>query len=337
MNWMNKNKREHDSTLIMMVGISGSGKSTKAEELATLYKATIYSSDKLREELYGDVNDQTHNEELFLELHKRMVNDLKKGKSVIYDATNLSLKNRKKFETYMEQKECYPSHIYAYVMSTPLEQCVERNKNRERTVPEYVLEKQVKSFEIPFYDEGFDEIYIDGWCEPTNYFKFQRNREDILDNKIRILKYMEGVDQSCKYHKYTLDVHSKICSYYAKCPDSTWTRILKEAADFHDIGKLYTRIQKEDGNCSYLNHANVGAYYMLSHIDAIDLIEWKEFISCLTIINYHMRPFDWNSKKTQKKYFNIFGPILYIYLTFFNMCDKRSCGTENDVGGDINE
>ena len=187
MNWMNINKREHNSTLIMMVGISGSGKSTKAEELATLYKATIYSSDKLREELYGDVNDQTHNEELFLELHKRMVNDLKKGKSVIYDATNLSLKNRKKFGTYMEQKECYPAHIYAYVMSTPFEQCVERNKNRERTVPEYVLEKQVKSFEIPFYDEGFDEIYIDGWCEPTNYFKFKKMRDYILFNKKQIL------------------------------------------------------------------------------------------------------------------------------------------------------
>ena len=337
MNWMNKNKREHDSTLIVMVGISGSGKSTKAEELATLYKATIYSSDKLREELYGDVNDQTHNEELFLELHKRMVNDLKKGKSVIYDATNLSLKNRKKFETYMEQKECYPAHVYAYVMSTPFAKCVERNKNRDRQVPDYVLEKQVKSFEIPFYDEGFDEIYIDGWCEPTNYFKFKKMRDYILFNKKQILSNMEGVDQMSKYHKYTLDIHSTICSNYAKCPDSTWTRILKEASDFHDIGKLYTRTQKKDGNCSYLNHANVGAYYMLSHIDAIDLNEWKEFISCLTIINYHMRPFDWNSERTQKKYFNIFGPILYTYLTFFNICDKRACGTENDIGGDINE
>ena len=331
MNWINRNKREHMSTLIMMVGISGSGKSTKAQELSQLYKATIYSSDQLREELYGNVNDQTHNNEIFVELHKRIIQDLKNGISVIYDATNLSLKNRKRFFTYMEEQNCFPKNIYAYVMSTSFEKCIERNQSRDRQVPEYVLEKQMKSFEIPFYDEGFDEIYTDNWCEPTNVFKYQKNRENILENKKQILNNMTGINQCSKHHKYTLDIHSQLCAAYVHCPDSTWNRILKEAADFHDIGKLYTRIQKEDGNCSYLNHANVGTYYMLSHIDAIDLIEWKEFISCLTIINYHMRPFDWNNEKTQKKYFNIFGPILYTYLTFFNICDKKACGTEGGV------
>ena len=331
MNWINRNKREHMFTLIMMVGISGSGKSTKAQELSQLYKATIYSSDQLREELYGNVNDQTHNNEIFVELHKRIIQDLKNGISVIYDATNLSLKNRKKFFTYMEEQNCFPKNIYAYVMSTSFEKCIERNQSRDRQVPEDVLEKQIKSLEIPFYDEVFDEIYIDNWCEPTNFFKYQKNREDILENKKQILNNMTGINQCSKHHKYTLDIHSQLCAAYTHCPDSTWNRILKEAADFHDIGKLYTRIQKEDGNCSYLNHANVGTYYMLSHIDAIDLIEWKEFISCLTIINYHMRPFDWNNEKTQKKYFNIFGPILYTYLTFFNICDKKACGTEGGV------
>ena len=58
------------------------------------------------------------------------------------------------------------------------------------TIKEYVLEKQIKSFEIPFYDEGFDEIYIDNWCEPTNFFKYQTNRENILENKKQILNNM---------------------------------------------------------------------------------------------------------------------------------------------------
>jgi hypothetical protein len=49
-----------------------------------------------------------------------------------------------------------------------------------------------------------------------------------------------------------------------------------------------------------------------------------------------MRPFDWNSEKTQLKYFNIFGPDLYTYLTYFNICDKNACGTE-EVGGENNE
>lgn len=319
------------STIIIMIGISGSGKSTKAEELAKIYDAKIYSSDKLREELYGDVNDQTHNNELFAELHKRMVSDLKDNISVIYDATNLSLKNRRKFLRYMEDNKCFPE-VCAYIMSTPYEKCMEQNKMRERQVPDYVLEKQIKSFEIPFYEEGFDEIYIDGWNEPVNKYD-NKNIENIADNKMRILNGIKGVDQLCKYHKYTLDIHSQICKNYINCPEPIWTKILKEAADFHDIGKLYTRTVKEDGNCSYLNHANVGAYYMLSNIDAIDLNNWKEIIYCLTIINYHMRPFDWKTEKAQKKYFDIFGPVLYTYLTYFNICDKKSCGTEESLEG----
>ena len=42
---------------IMMCGLVASGKSTKAKELAKEYNATIYSSDALREEMFGDVND----------------------------------------------------------------------------------------------------------------------------------------------------------------------------------------------------------------------------------------------------------------------------------------
>ena len=338
MNWMNNKSRNCNATLIIMVGISGSGKSTKAQELCKLYNAKIYASDELRQELYGDVNDQTHNEELFRELHKRMVNDLKNNQSVIYDATNLSLKNRRRFSTYMEEQNCFPYHIYAYIMSTPFEKCIEQNKNRERQVPDYVLEKQLKSFEIPFYEEGFDEIYIDRWCEPTHFFKYElSNRQSIIKNKIELLRTMVGIDQSSKHHKYTLDIHTRICGNYINCPDNNWLKILKEAADYHDMGKLFTRIQKEDGQCSYLNHANVGTYYMLSHIDCIDLSSWIEIIYCLTIINYHMRPFDWNTEKTQKKYFNIFGPTLYTYLTYFNICDKKACGIEENEGGESNE
>ena len=336
MNLMNNRKKEHDSTLIMMVGISGSGKSTKAQELSQLYNAKIYSSDELRQELYGDVNNQEHNQELFMELHKRMVNDLKNNKSVIYDATNLSLKNRRTFFTYMEDHQCFPIHIYAYVMSTSFENCIKQNQMRERHVPEEVLGKQMRSFEIPFYEEGFDEIFIDKWCEPTNIFKYNfMDRKQNLQYKISILKDMVGVDQSCKYHKYTLDIHSRLCGNYINCPDNGWLRILKEAADFHDVGKLFTRTQKENGECSYLNHANVGTYYLLSQLNALDLSNWESIIYCLTIINYHMRPFDWKTEKIQNKYFKIFGPTLYTYLTYFNICDKKACGIEE--GDENNE
>ena len=48
----------------MMCGLVASGKSYKAQALAEKYNATIFSSDGLRKELYGDMNCQEHNNEL---------------------------------------------------------------------------------------------------------------------------------------------------------------------------------------------------------------------------------------------------------------------------------
>ena len=60
----------------MLVGVAGSGKSSLAHDLYLQFsnfgnEIDIYSSDALRLELYGDENDQTHNAEVFEELHKR--------------------------------------------------------------------------------------------------------------------------------------------------------------------------------------------------------------------------------------------------------------------------
>ena len=69
--------------LLMLCGLHASGKSYKAKEFAKEYDATIFSSDALREEMFGNVNDQEHNQELFVELHKRIKGRLIDGKSVI--------------------------------------------------------------------------------------------------------------------------------------------------------------------------------------------------------------------------------------------------------------
>jgi len=58
--------------LIMMVGLPASGKSFVAEQLALKENATIHSSDSLRKELFGDVNVQDKNGEVFQELHNRI-------------------------------------------------------------------------------------------------------------------------------------------------------------------------------------------------------------------------------------------------------------------------
>ena len=74
----------------MCIGLPASGKSEQSKKLATEYNAEIFSSDKLRIEMFGDVNHQEDNEALFKELHKRIRECLVSGKSAIYDATNIN-------------------------------------------------------------------------------------------------------------------------------------------------------------------------------------------------------------------------------------------------------
>lgn len=48
-------------TFIQMVGVPGSGKTEKVKILAKEYNASLLSSDAIREEILGDVSDQTKN------------------------------------------------------------------------------------------------------------------------------------------------------------------------------------------------------------------------------------------------------------------------------------
>lgn len=92
--------------LIMLMGLSGSGKSTLAEEYAKLSGGKVFSSDKIREELFGNENDQTHNGEVFNELHKRIKKALRKNETCIYDATNLNRNKRISFLRTLSDITC---------------------------------------------------------------------------------------------------------------------------------------------------------------------------------------------------------------------------------------
>ena len=60
---------EH-TNFMMMIGVVASGKSTLAQNLKNMLTkmgqpTMIVSSDEIRETVFGDVNDQTHNDEVF--------------------------------------------------------------------------------------------------------------------------------------------------------------------------------------------------------------------------------------------------------------------------------
>ena len=144
--------------LILLVGLSASGKSTVAAQIAKENTNTVIaSSNSIREELTGNYADQEHNEEVFRIFHDRIRRNLKNKRNVIVDATNLTMKSRR---AIMMKVHGLNIRKVCVIIPKPFEQCKEDNLHREHPVPDFVLDKQIRKFQIPFKEEGFDEIII---------------------------------------------------------------------------------------------------------------------------------------------------------------------------------
>ena len=77
--------------LEILIGLPASGKSSYCKDkLKENRDIEIVSSDAIREEVFGDVNDQSHNGEVFNIVFKRVREAILNNRDVILDATNLS-------------------------------------------------------------------------------------------------------------------------------------------------------------------------------------------------------------------------------------------------------
>lgn len=296
------------SKLIVMVGLPGSGKSYYANKL--LEEATnptvILSSDNYREKLFGDENDQTHNEQVFKMLYQDMRKYLISHVDVIFDATNTSLKSRLRIMQEVEGIECDKE---AYVICTPIEKCIDQDKNRERSVGEEVIWKFVRSFQCPQTYEGFWKIHLLGTKE--------------YDGKAlgKIYTKMLQFNQGNPHHIYNLFEHcSRLARYW---PENS---VEEKAAFIHDIGKLFTRSVDENGVSHYYNHDSIGAYYVLTHSELIE--DKNDLLPILHYIQYHMRAHnDFSGAKAERKYRKIFGNEKFEKLLQFAEYDKLASGT----------
>ncbi|MGM9795755.1 MAG: AAA family ATPase, partial [Candidatus Aphodosoma sp.] len=116
------------SKCIMLIGLPGAGKSYWSKKYIQKNPDTILvSSDSIREEVFGDVNDQSHNGEVFNIVHQRVVAAIKNGRDVVLDATNLSRKRRIGFLKSIP--DCLAEAI---VFAIPFEFCCKRNAARDR-------------------------------------------------------------------------------------------------------------------------------------------------------------------------------------------------------------
>lgn len=289
----------------ILVGLPGSGKSTYSKDRKSF---VIHSSDALRKEMYGNEDCQDNNADLFTILHGRIKNDLRNGKNVIFDATNISKQRRTAF---LAELKNIPCHKKCVVFMTPYETCLLFNANRERKVPEDVIKHMYMSWCPPDYTEGFDEIgFVYNYGDETLRMKYTYAHLFNEPNGI------DSMSQENNHHRLTLGEHCRAAQDFIddKYPDD---KRLQLAALFHDNGKVFTKTRfnshgEEDGQCHYYQHHCVGAYDFLLYADNMGISE-KDAIYISNLIYFHMHPFlSWDkSEKARQKAIRAIGKAMY--------------------------
>lgn len=309
-------------TLVMLIGLPASGKSTLANQYKVL-NYNIYSSDAIREELGGSETNQNINQLVFTTLHKRIKADLAAGISCVYDATNISYKRRMAFLRDLNVI-CFKKAI---VVATPYEVCLLQNQKRERKVPEFVIERMYRNFDMPYYYEGWHEIAIHynmpeyRWLYNTP----QRFIEDVYD-----------FDQQNKYHSETLGRHCELAADYvttyvqAKQIMGSRASVLLDAALLHDNGKPFcqTFMDMKGALCEsahYYDHEHVGSYNSLFYDTVL-----TDRLYLAVLIRWHMQMhFIDKQPHTQEKYKKLFGPSLWRDLIILHKGDKEAHNSES--------
>lgn len=124
--------------LILLVGIPGSGKTTLAQTL-TAKGFERLCADDIRHELYGDATDQGDPKKVFEIFFERLENLLKVGKDIVADNINTKLDHRQQI---IERAANFQyTDIRLWVLDVPLDVCLERNRKRDRQVPEEVIRR----------------------------------------------------------------------------------------------------------------------------------------------------------------------------------------------------
>lgn len=272
-------------TLYMYCGLPASGKTTHANRLAEDIGAKVVSSDALRAEWYGSEEIQGNPAKIFAEIERRCFNELNEGRSVIMDATNMNAGKRTNFLRKM------PKDINSVccVMATPFVDCVARDKMRSRSVGEEVIAKMRRNFQMPNYNEGWTEIWV------------QYGNMNYTDNDERYDDEM-AFDQQNHHHTLTLGEHEdKAFEIAMREGYHDWVWI---ATQYHDCGKMFCQTFNDRGpDAHYYGHEHISAYEFLTMMGTMadwELGNRERVINIASLITWHMLPYQFHGFSSVK-------------------------------------
>ena len=145
------------NVLIVLGGLPASGKSTYAEMLVESGQFCRVCPDLIRKELYGNESIQGNGKEVFKIAFDAIQRLGKQNFNVVFDATNINADRRK--ELVKSMRGYFDIIIFKWFdVATAV--CLERNRQRERQVPEEVIWRMARTATVPTTEEGFDYVEV---------------------------------------------------------------------------------------------------------------------------------------------------------------------------------
>lgn len=220
---------------------------------------------------------------------KEAVELLQDGRNVYFDATNISRKKRiSLLKSLKKVTRSLDIHWKVIIFAVPVDVCVERQEKRARKVPQEIIYRMAKNFNVPAYFEGWDEIIT----LPVAERRF--DAEEYLMETVDIPHDNPHHELSVGEHMICADKKmADILGRPAVIPRSDY--ILLAAARYHDIGKPFCkRIDEETGIAHYYNHDKVGGYMILCHLNNYKGKELprEDIRKIALLVEYHMSSFN---------------------------------------------
>jgi len=122
--------------LILLVGVPGAGKTTLAKKIVERGFLCL-NADTIRQEVHGNAADQSDPEKIFTIFFQLLEDAMSKGLDIVIDNTNLNPKQRRPI---LERAAQFAyTDIQLFLLDVPLDTCLERNRGRQRCVPDDIV------------------------------------------------------------------------------------------------------------------------------------------------------------------------------------------------------